>query len=78
MGIDMHVVCIRPYSECEHGHQWLVRSYMSNSPAVCVHFARGSVSGCREKGQMERMCWILICWEYFLLQKCHFDAVVLI
>ncbi len=78
MGIDMHVVCIRPYIECEHGRQWLVRSYMSNSPAVCVRFACGSVSGCREKGQMARMCWILICWEYFLLQKSHFDAVVLI
>lgn len=54
------------YSECEHGRQWLVRSYMSNIPAVCMCFACRSVSGCREKGQMARMCWILICWEFFV------------
>lgn len=60
MGIDMHVVCIRPYSERGHGRQWLVRSNMSNVPAVSVCFACRSVSGCREKGQMARMCWIMI------------------
>lgn len=49
MGIDMHVVCIRPYSEREHGRQWLVRSNMSNVPAVSVCFACRSVSGCRGK-----------------------------